>query len=83
MIYICVFDLIYLIQNLTYFPLLVTAYLFVHDIWRYFLKLCLTPCKDEQPLQGIDLQEKEENKGLAKLSKKIPKNISDSRFRAS
>ena len=27
-----------------------------------FLKLGFTPCKDEQPLQGMELQEKEAQK---------------------
>ena len=29
----------------------------------FFFKLGFTPCKAEQPLQGVELQEKEEEKG--------------------
>ena len=29
----------------------------------FFFKLGFTPCKAEQPVQGVELQEKEEEKG--------------------
>ena len=33
------------------------------DTWcRFFLKLIFTPCQAEQPLQGIEIQEKEAHK---------------------
>ena len=33
------------------------------SIFNFFLKLGFTPCKAEQPLQGMELQEKEVQKG--------------------
>ena len=35
--------------------------------WSFFKKLGFTPCKDEQPLRGIELQKKEAQKGWSIL----------------
>ena len=39
-------------------------------ITYFFFKLVLTPCKAEQPLRGMELQEKEAQKGTGNLFRK-------------
>ena len=37
-------------------------YIYIYIIYIYIFKLGFTPCKAEQPLQGMGLQEKEAQK---------------------
>ena len=43
--------------------------------WSFFLKLGFTPCKAEQSLWDMDLQEKEEKKGERHVGKLFRKNL--------